>query len=194
MSDSEVSKGWGRLAGIWDARYMPVIGVFCLWSVFDLVDRFVPQNVASPTAAVSVDALLSDMPRLTDQTYQAYLEKLAVHVTPVTEDTLEPVDSIGASAQNDVWESGAFSYRLLAVFQSADQFAVLHRTDAVSGERQVIEARLGDVIDKHAVSEIAFRRIMITSVEGEKIELVLFKGAQDVGLGADISVNDDLTN
>jgi hypothetical protein len=194
MSDSEVSKGWERLAGIWDARYMPVIGIFCLWSVFDLVDRFVPQNVASPTAAVSVDALLSDMPRLTDQTYQAYLEKLAVHVTPVTADTLEPVDSIGASAQNDVWQAGAFSYRLLAVLESVDQFAVLHRTDAVSGERQVIEARLGDVIDKHAVSEISFRRIMITSVEGEKIELVLFKGAQDVGLGADVSVNDDLTN
>ena len=44
MSDSEVSKGLERLAGIWDARYIPVIGVFCLWSVFDIVDRFVPQN------------------------------------------------------------------------------------------------------------------------------------------------------
>jgi hypothetical protein len=194
MSNSEVSKGLERLAGIWDARYIPVIGVFCLWSVFDIVDRFVPENIIGSRSSVLVDTLLSDMPRLNDQTYQAYLEKLAVHVTPVTADTLEPVDIISASAQNDVWESGPFRYRLLAVFQSADQFAVLHRTDAVSGERKVIEARLGDVIDKHAVSEIAFRRIMITSVEGEKIELVLFKGAQDVGLGADISVNDDFTN
>ena len=177
MSDSEVSKGWERLAGIWDARYMPVIGIFCLWSVFDLVDRFVPQNVTGSTPAVSVDALLSDMPRLTDQTYQAYLEKLAVHVTPVTEDTLEPVDSIGASVQNDVWQAGAFSYRLLAVFQSADQFAVLHRTNVVSGEREVIEARLGDVIDQYAVSEIASHKILVTSDRGERVELVLFEPA-----------------
>ena len=177
MSDSEVSKGWGRLAGIWDARYMPVIGIFCLWSVFDLVDRFVPQNVASPTAAVSVDALLSDMPRLTDQTYQAYLEKLAVHVTPVTAGTLESVDSLGASAQNDVWQVGEFSYRLLAVFQSADQFAVLHRTHVVSGEREVIEARLGDVIDQYAVSEIASHKMLVTSDKGERVELVLFEPA-----------------
>ena len=194
MSDSEVSKGLKRLTGVWDARYIPVIGCFCLWSVFDIVDRFVPQNVTSSRPAVSVDVPLSDMPRLNDQTYQAYLEKLAVHVTPVTADTLEPIDSIGASAQNDVWDAGAFSYRLLAVFHSADQFAVLHRNDAVSGGRQVVVARLGDVIDKHAVSEIAFRRITITSVAGEEIELVLFTGPEDVALGADISVNDDLTN
>ena len=194
MSGSEVSKGLERLAGIWDDRYMPVIGVFCLLIVFDIVDRLAPQNVTVSRPSVSVDALLIGMPRLNDQTYQAYLDKLASHVAPVTADTLEPEDSIGAGAQNDVWQVGAFSYRLLAVLESVDQFAVLHRTDAVSGEREVIEARLGDVIDKHAVSEISFSRIMITSVEGEKIELVLFKGAQDAGLGADVSVNDDLTN
>lgn len=194
MSDSEVSKGVKRLPGVWDARYMPVIGIFCLWSVFDLVDRFVPQNVASSTPAVSVDVLLSAMPRLDDQAYQAYLEKLAVHVTPPTEETLEPVDRMSASGQNDVWRAGAFSYRLLAVLESVDQFAVLHRTDAVSGERQVIEARLGDVVDKHTIAEISFRRITITSFEGEEIELVLFKGPEDDALGAGISVNDGPTN
>lgn len=194
MSNSEVSKGVKRLAGAWDARYMPVIGIFCLWSVFDLVDRFVPQNVASSTPAVSVDVLMSAMPRLDDQAYQAYLEKLAVHVTPPTEETLEPVDSMSASGQNDVWQAGAFSYRLLAVLESVDQFAVLHRTDAVSGERQVIEARLGDVVDKHTIAEISFRRITITSFEGEEIELVLFKGPEDDVLGAGISVNDGVTN
>jgi len=194
MSDSEVSKGVKRLPGVWDARYMPVIGIFCLWSVFDLVDRFVPQNVASSTPAVSVDVLLSAMPRLDDQAYQAYLEKLAVHVTPPTEEALVPVDSMSASGQNDVWQAGAFSYRLLAVLESVDQFAVLHRTDAVSGERQVIEARLGDVVDKHTIAEISFRRITITSFEGEEIELVLFKGPEDDALGAGISVNDGPTN
>jgi hypothetical protein len=177
MSDSDVSKGLERLTGVWDARYIPVIGVFCLWSVFDIVDRLVPQNITSSRPAVSVDALLSGMPRLSDQTYQAYLEKLAVHVTPVTAGALESVDSLGASAQNDVWQVGAFSYRLLAVFQSADQFAVLHRTHVVSGEREVIEARLGDVIDQYAVSEIASHKMLVTSDKGERVELVLFEPA-----------------
>ena len=178
MSDSDGSKGLKglkRLTGIWDARYIPVIGVFCLWSVFDIVDRFVPQNLTSSRPAVSVDALLSDMPRLSDQTYQAYLEKLAVHVTPVTAGTLEPIDSIGDSAQNDVWQAGAFSYRLVAVFQSADQFAVLHRTKVSSGEREVIEARLGDVIGQYTVSEIASHKMSVTSAKGERVELVLFE-------------------
>jgi hypothetical protein len=177
MSDSEVTKGLERLAGIWDARYMPVIGIFCLWSVFDIVDRLVPQNVTGSGPDVSELTLLNDMPRLSDQTYQAYLEKLAVHVTPVTADSLESVDIIGASAQNDVWQAGAFSYRLLAVFQSADQFAVLHRTHVVSGEREVIEARLGDVIDQYAVSEIDSRKMLVTSDKGEQVELVLFEPA-----------------
>lgn len=177
MSDSEVTKGLERLAGIWDARYMPVIGIFCLWSVFDIVDRLVPQNVTGSGPDVSELTLLNDMPRLSDQTYQAYLEKLAVHVTPVTADSLESVDIIGASAQNDVWQAGAFSYRLLAVFQSADQFAVLHRTHVVSGEREVIEARLGDVIDQYAVSEIDSRKMLVTSDKGERVELVLFEPA-----------------
>ena len=177
MSDSEVSKGLERLTGVWDARYIPVIVVFCLWSVFDIVDRLVPQNVTGLGPAVSELTLLNDMPRLSDQTYQAYLEKLAVHVTPVTADTLESVDIIGASAQNDVWQAGAFSYRLLAVFQSADQFAVLHRTHVVSGEREVIEARLGDVIDQYAVSEIDSRKLLVTSDKGERVELVLFEPA-----------------
>ena len=175
MSDSEVSKGLERLAGIWDARYIPVIGVFCLWSVFDIVDRFVPQNATSSRPAVSVDTLLSDMPRLNDQTYQAYLEKLASHVAPVTAGTLEPEDSFGARAQNDVWQVGAFSYRLVAVFQSADQFAVLHRTRVSSGAREVIEARLGDVIGQHTVSEIASHKMLVTSGKGERVELVLFE-------------------
>ena len=175
MSNSEVSKGLERLAGIWDARYIPVIGVFCLWSVFDIVDRFVPQNATSSRPAVSVDALLSDMPRLNDQTYQAYLDKLASHVTPITAGTLESVDSLGASAQNDVWQVGEFSYRLVAVFQSADQFAVLHRTKVSSGAREVIEARLGDVIGQHTVSEIASHKMLVTSGKGERVELVLFE-------------------
>jgi hypothetical protein len=98
-------------------------------------------------------------------------------VTPVTADSLESVDIIGASAQNDVWQAGAFSYRLLAVFQSADQFAVLHRTHVVSGEREVIEARLGDVIDQYAVSEIDSRKMLVTSDKGEQVELVLFEPA-----------------
>jgi hypothetical protein len=177
MSDSEVSKGLETLTGVWDARYIPVIVVFCLWSVFDIVDRLVPQNVTGSGPAVSELTILNDMPRLSDQTYQAYLEKLAVHVTPVTADTLESVDIIGASAQNDVWQAGAFSYRLLAVFQSADQFAVLHRTHVVSGEREVIEARLGDIIDRYAVSEIDSRKMLVTSDKGERVELVLFEPA-----------------
>ena len=177
MSDSEVSKGLERLTGVWDARYIPVIVVFCLWSVFDIVDRLVPENVTVSRPAVSVDALLSGMPRLSDQTYQAYLEKLADHVTPATAGTLDSVDSMGASVQNDVWQAGAFSYRLLAVFQSADQFAVLHRTHVVSGEREVIEARLGDVIDQYAVSEIASHKMLVTSDKGERVELVLFEPA-----------------
>ena len=175
MSDSEVSKGLERLAGIWDARYMPVIGIFCLWSVFDIVDRLVPQNVTGSGPALSELTLLNDMPRLSDQTYQAYLGKLAVHVTPVTAGTLEPVDSVGASVQNDVWQAGAFSYRLLAVFQSLDQFAVLHRTHVVSGELELIEARLGDVIDQYAVSEIASHKMLVMSDKGERVELVLFE-------------------
>tara|TARA_B110000879_G_C10895834_1_gene402474 strand:- start:120 stop:674 length:555 start_codon:yes stop_codon:yes gene_type:complete len=175
MSGSEVSKGLERLAGIWDDRYMPVIGVFCLLIVFDIVDRLAPQNVTVSRPSVSVDALLIGMPRLNDQTYQAYLDKLASHVAPVTADTLEPEDSIGAGAQNDVWQVGAFSYRLLAVFQSVDQFAVLHRTNVVSGEREVIEARLGDVIGQHTVSEIASHKILVTSGKGERVELVLFE-------------------
>ena len=64
----------------------------------------------------------------------------------------------------------------------------------MSGERQVIEARLGDVVDKHTIAEISFRRITITSFEGEEIELVLFKGPEDDALGAGISVNDGPTN
>jgi len=177
MSDSEVSKGVRRLTGAWDARYMPLIGVFCLLVVFDIFDRLVPQNVTNSRPALSVDTLLSDMPRLSDQTYQAYLGKLAVHVTPVTADTLEPVDSISAGAQNDVWQAGAFSYRLVAVFQSADQFAVLHRTKVSSGESEVIEARLGDVIDQYTVSEIASHKMLVTSGTGERVKLVLFEPA-----------------
>jgi hypothetical protein len=175
MSDSEVSKGLKRLAGVWDARFIPVIGVFCLWSVFDIVDRFVPQNVTGSRPTVPVDALSIGMPRLNDQTYQAYLEKLASHVAPVTAGTLEPVDIISASAQNDVWQVGAFSYRLVAVFQSADQFAVLHRTKVSSEAREVIEARLGDVIGQHTVSEIASHKMLVTSGKGERVELVLFE-------------------
>ena len=175
MSDSEVSKGLERLAGIWDARYMPVIALFCLVIVFDIVERFVPQNVTGSRPTVPVDALSIGMPRLNDQTYQTYLDKLASHVAPVTAGTLEPEDSFGARAQNDVWQVGAFSYRLVAVFQSADQFAVLHRTRVSSGEREVIEARLGDVIGQHTVSEIASHKMLVTSGKGERVELVLFE-------------------
>ncbi|MDE0783284.1 MAG: hypothetical protein OSB34_08900 [Planktomarina sp.] len=194
MSDSEVLKGVKRLAGAWDTRYMPLIWVFCLLVVFDIFDRFVPQNVTGSRLAVSVDMPLGDMPRLNDQAYQAYLEKLAAHVTPVTVDAPEPVDNINVSAQNDVWQAGAFSYKLLAVFQSMDQFAVLQRVEVASGERQIIDARLGDVIDKHTVTEIALHRMAITSVAGERVELVLFERPQDVVLGVDINVDDDLIN
>jgi hypothetical protein len=84
-----------------------------------------------------------------------------------------------AESDPNYWQLGTSGYRLLALFESDERFAVLDQIDVASGTRKVIEARVGDVIDKYHVAAVSDRAMSVVNPSGDKIELVLFDQSQN---------------
>ena len=73
------------------------------------------------------------------------------------------------------WRAGELSYKLVALVESAERFAVLYSLNNESGEQEMVELRLGDSVVGYTVSELRAKELQLTSDNGAQITLMLFE-------------------
>ena len=96
-------------------------------------------------------------------------------------ETTQLSSDIGARRQlpskpaDGYWAAGDLSYKLIALVENTERFAVLYGRDNESGAKESIELRVGDSIAGYTVSEVLSKGLKLTSDNGDQITLKLFE-------------------
>jgi len=161
-------------------KYWPVALLWFTIFAFDLTQRFVWFSGAESLGELSITSTSpSEIVSLDDQAHQGYLEKLGKNILFASPDT-DAAGLGGAKGQEKpselgVWANNDASYRLVAIFNSGTQFAVLSESDNQTGAVKSISVRAGDMLGRYLVAQITTSMMVLDGQGQESIELRLFK-------------------
>lgn len=165
---------------LWDPRLTPALCCVLLLLLIDFSVRFVSFNQRiSDNDRIPAVHSVGVVPRLDDGELTSYLEKLDIVEPRLVVSQVEKTPVIDVDTKNGFgdgyWESGVFSYRLIAIAKRSERFAVFDRTQNSTDVRDVIELRLGESIDEYLVTDISVKGVTLTAGSKEAVRLTLFE-------------------
>ena len=171
--------------------------IFCVTDFFIRFPLYTEENADS--LVLSEADILEDYWIFSDDHYSDYMTKLTKPENKSQADTKRAlsseIDSNKAPKRksftgNAVWNSANHSFRLLAIFDAQEKFAVLHMMDSQTGDKEVLEVYEGDELDGFLMEKIFLQSVYFVAPNNRKVELALFKSPQyettDSSLGADL--------
>ena len=168
---------------IQDSRLSAAAAVVLLLLTIDFFSRVAlfPPDSSGPVIE-EVERLSDAVPQISQLQADIYLSNIAELIeVPKQNETAQPSGDIGARRQlpskpaDGYWVAGDLSYKLIALVENNERFAVLHGWDNESGAKESIELRVGDSIAGYTVSEVLSKRLKLTSGNGDQITLTLFE-------------------
>lgn len=169
--------------GIRDSRLTAAVAVVLLLLTIDFFSRVVLFSPDSSGPVIEEAEMLSDaVPQISQPQADSYLSNIAgLIAVPMRAEIAQLSDDVGTQRQlrskpsDGYWLAGDLSYKLIALVESTERFAVLYGLDNESGGKELIEVRLGDSIAGYRVSEVLSKRLRLTSDNGDQITLTLFE-------------------
>lgn len=158
-----------------------------LWGCVFFVDAYLrflgdAKNVNVVLLSQQTAALTSNS-KLSTSRYDHYLSKIVqprdkeetANTNLVFAEPVAAVPVVDIPTGQDVWNTGQFHFKLLAIFSGGERFAVLERFEPVTGTKRIVEFRVGDAIDEYSVNKISNHQVFVTGLAGERAELKLFE-------------------
>ena len=163
-------------------KYWPVWLICTLVAGADFLNRFTTAGNLDSVQSIPKNAQrLTEVVALESKQHALYLEKLAQYVQETGSGPL-----LDAAIEDDRQEGRGYSlirgdesdYRLLAIFGAGEKFAVVKRITDGLESGQIIEVRVGDVLNKFSVSEILSYTLILRGEDAERVEVNLFSPTQ----------------
>lgn len=165
-----------------DSRLVPAMAVVFVCLAIDFFGRVVLFSPASSQLDIDQVVTLSEaIPQIDQPHLDNYLSNIAgLNWSPTQvesglgSDELV-VQELAIDSKEGFRRVGIFSYKLIALVQNAERFAVLYSLDNESGVIESIEVRQGDTIGGYMVSELLSKELRLTSENGDPVTLRLFE-------------------
>ena len=166
----------------WDPRLTPAVAVVLLFLTIDFFSRVVILSPDSSRPDIDEVVTLSDaIPQIGQPQLDSYLSKIAglikvptqVETAQLSDETV--AQQLATEPRDGYWRAGVFSYKLVALVENTERFAVLYSLDNESGVKELIELRQGDSIVGYTVSELFSKKLRLTSDNGDQVTLTLFE-------------------
>jgi len=169
-----------------DPRLTPAIVAILVILAIDFFGRVALFSPSSSGPDIEELVILSDaIPQIGQSQVDSYLSKIdsmrarpAQSEAPPLSRDLAAQQQIRNEASDGYWRAGELSYKLVALVESTERFAVLYSLDFESGAKELIELRPGDSIAEYSVSEVLAKELRLTSDNGDQITLALFEAEQ----------------
>ena len=165
-----------------DTRLTPAAVVILVFLMIDFFGRVALFSEGSSRLDIEdVVTLSDDTPQIAQPLLDAYLSKIDnLRALPMQDDSALPIKDLAAQPlaaepADGYWRAGELSYKLVALVESAERFAVLYSLNNKSGEQEMVELRLGDSVVGYTVSELRAKELQLTSDNGDQITLMLFE-------------------
>ena len=165
-----------------DSRLTSAAAFVVLFLAIDFFSRVVLFSPASSQPAIEEVVTLSDaIPQIGQTQLDSYLANIAgmIELPAQAGSTQLSVDLVAqqpaTSPTDRLWRTELFSYKLIALVENTERFAVLYSIDNESGVREVLEIRQGDSIAGYTVSDLLSKEVRLTSNKGDQVTLTLFE-------------------
>lgn len=160
-----------------DRRILPAMAIVFFVLMVDFFTRVVVYLPES--SQPNVDEVITAsgaVPQMGDALMNSYLAKMADLIKkPEQIDSSEQVADLVVEQSDGYWRAGVFRYKLIAVVDNTERFAVLYSVHNDSGVKELIELRQGESIDGYSVVELRSREIRLLSESGDEVTLRLFE-------------------
>jgi len=165
-----------------DPRLKPLMAVIIVCLAFDFFGRVMLFSPASLRADIEEAVTVSEaIPQIDQSRSDAYLSKIDGLIrVPVQRDSAKVSDDLAAQRRgtepgDGFWRAGELSFKLIALVESAERFAVLSSLDNQTGRKELIELRLGDSVIGYTVSAVLAKELRLTANNGDQKTLALFE-------------------
>ena len=165
-----------------DSRPVPMISVLFVCLAIDFFGRVVVFSPAASLLNIQEATTLSNaVPQIDQPQLESYLSNIAGLVGASTQvDSSQLSDDLAApqlatAPLEGSWRVGELSYKLIALVEGTERFAVLYSLDNESGGKDLIELRPGDSFEGYTVSEVRSKKLRLTSKNGDQVTLMLFE-------------------
>ena len=165
-----------------DSRLMLVIAVMFVFLAIDFFGRVVVFSPASlPTNIEEAVTVSEAIPQIDQIRLDGYLAKIdSLKTASIQSEPVQLSDDLAAQQLVSepavgYWRAGELSYKLIALVESSERFAVLNSLDNQSGRQEVVKLALGDRIVGYTVSEVLAKELRLMSDSGDLITLTLFE-------------------
>ena len=165
-----------------DPRLTPVMAVIIAYLAIDFFGRVMLFSPASSQADIQETVPLSKaIPQIDQPHLDSYLSKIGGLITvPMQRDSAQVSDDfadqgLATEPVAGFWRAGELSFKLIALVESAERFAVLSSLDIRTGEKELIELRLGDSVVGYTVSGVHTKELRLTADNGDQKTLALFE-------------------
>jgi len=168
----------------WDSRLLPAIAVVLILMMIDFFNRIVIFLPDTSGQRVEEIATVSDaVPQIGQPHLDNYLLKLANLVkVPSYAEADESIDNVDDQLLiepiDGYWDAGGFSYKLIALVENAERFALINSIDNESGANELIKLRRGDTVERYRVTELLAKKLRLVSNTGDEVTLMLFESEE----------------
>jgi hypothetical protein len=168
----------------WDSRLLPAIAVVLILMMIDFFNRiviFLPDT--SGQRVEEIATVSGAVPQIGQPHLDNYLLKLANLVkVPSYAEADESIDNVGDQLPiepiDGYWDAGVFSYKLIALVENAERFALINSIDNESGANELIKLRRGDTVERYRVTELLSKKLRLVSNTGDEVTLMLFESEE----------------
>lgn len=171
-------------------KYWPIWLFFLLLGAIDVSYRFVGKlGFQSADEYLAQPVSMQKIPVLSVETLERYMDKLGEYTEQKEPAVIDSAisDVVEESPNLGFWRGSDYDYQLLAIFSTADTFAVLSRFDGETGESQIVEVRERDMMGDFVVDQISKHVLTLSGPEKSRVELMLFRPLEDLSSEADSS-------
>jgi hypothetical protein len=165
-----------------DSRLTAAVAVVLLLLTTDFFSRVVLFSPDSSRPVIEEVKAQSDaIPQIGQTQLDSYLANIAGLIeVPAQAGAIQLSDDLVAqrpatNSTDRLWRTEGFSYKLIALVENAERFAVLYSVDNATGVREVLEIRQGESIAGYTVSDLLSKEVRLTSNKGDQVTLTLFE-------------------
>jgi len=186
MNSPELKGAWKRY---WERGLLPLVITVLVVALWDFQSRLMVDEVAMPDASSEESAFKkpkrnrSILPAEARAIFK-YLDALAPGVLAdlAESESESEAESESGSLNMDLELAninerlfGEVGFRVLAIFDGVETFAVIERLDKLTQERALMEVKVGGVVNGYKIELLSKVRLDATNALGDSVTMVMFE-------------------
>lgn len=182
MNSPELKGAWKRY---WERGLLPLVITVLVVALWDFQSRLMVDEVAMPDASSEESAF--KQPKRNRSILPAEARAIFKYLDALAPGALADLAESEAESESGSLNMdlelaninerlfGEVGFRVLAIFDGVETFAVIERLDKLTQERALMEVKVGGVVNGYKIELLSKVRLDATNALGDSVTMVMFE-------------------